>query len=132
MYAVPASVLAARAQFPITRNCIYFDIANMNSPPLGVTGTIAGFFAAMQQGSADKSDWVREIEKTRRKAATLLGCEPGEIAFVKNTSEGLNISANAIDWRPGDNGYQCDYLARRSFSIECCIQSGFNNSRLYC
>jgi len=103
MYTAPASVLAARAQFPITRNCIYFDIANMNSPPLGVTGTIAGFFAAMQQGSADKSDWLREIEETRRKAATLLGCEPGEIAFVKNTSEGLNIAANAIDWRPGDN-----------------------------
>ena len=103
MYAASVTVAAARAQFPITRNCIYFDIANMNSPPLGVSGMIAEFFAAMQQGSASKTDWVAEIEATRRKAATLLGCEPGEIAFVKNTSEGLNIAANAIDWKPGDN-----------------------------
>ena len=28
-----------------------------------------------------------------------MDCDAGEIAFIKNTSEGLNIAANAIDWR---------------------------------
>ena len=100
----PHGVLeAARVQFPITQKRVYFDIANMGSPPAPVTAALTGYFAALQERGGDKAAWLAEIEATRRKAATLLGCEPGELAFVKNTSEGLNIAANAIAWRPGDN-----------------------------
>ena len=94
---------AAREQFPITRNRIYLDIANMNSPPRCVTDALARYYAAIQERGGDKKAWLAEIESTRRKAATLLGCEPGEVAFCKNTSEGLNIATNAIAWRAGDN-----------------------------
>ena len=94
---------AAREQFPITKHKLYFDLANSNSPPRCVTQALARFFAAMQERGADKTAWVTEIESTRRKAATLLGCDAREIAFCRNTSDGLNIAANAIDWRPGDN-----------------------------
>lgn len=94
---------AAREQFPITRHRIYFDIANMNSPPICVTQALAAYFAAAQERGGDKTAWLAEIELTRAKAAALLGCGADEIAFCKNTSEGLNIAANAIDWRPGDN-----------------------------
>lgn len=97
------ALLAARRQFPITESHAYFDIANMNSPPTCVTHALARFFQELQRGSGDKSAWMREIESTRRKAATLLGCDAGELAFCKNTSEALNIAANAIDWRAGDN-----------------------------
>jgi selenocysteine lyase/cysteine desulfurase len=93
----------ARAQFPITENLAYFDIANMNPAPLCVTERLAAYFLNIQQRGGDKSAWSREVEATRSKAARLLGCEAGELAFCKNTSEGLNIAANAIDWRPGDN-----------------------------
>jgi len=94
---------AAREQFPITKHKLYFDLANMNSPPRCVTQAIASFHAAMQERGGDKRAWMAEIESTRRKAATLLGCDAREIAFCRNTSDGLNIAANAIDWRPGDN-----------------------------
>jgi selenocysteine lyase/cysteine desulfurase len=93
----------AREQFPITKDWIYFDIANMNSPPVCVTKALARYFAAIQKRGGDKSQWLTEVEATRRKAATLLDCDVEEIAFVKNTSEGLNIAANAIAWRAGDN-----------------------------
>lgn len=94
---------AAREQFPITRQRVYFDIANMNSPPSCVTEALAKYFAAAQERGGDKAAWLAVIESTRAKAAALLGCDAEEIAFCKNTSEGLNIAANAIDWRPGDN-----------------------------
>ncbi|HEV8501902.1 MAG TPA: aminotransferase class V-fold PLP-dependent enzyme [Casimicrobiaceae bacterium] len=97
------NLVVARAQFPVTASHIYFDIANMNSPPACVTSALAGFFKGLQQGGGDKAAWQREIETTRHKAATLLGCDAGELAFCKNTSEALNIAANAIAWRPGDN-----------------------------
>ena len=94
---------AAREQFPITRSHIYFDIANMNSPPECVTNMLGRYFATIQERGGDKRAWMAEIEAARRKAATLLRCEASEIAFIKNTSEGINIAANAITWQPGDN-----------------------------
>jgi selenocysteine lyase/cysteine desulfurase len=94
---------AAREQFPITKHRLYFDLANMNSPPRCVTQALANYYAALQEHGGDKSAWMSEIAATRRKAATLLGCDPQEIAFCRNTSDGLNIAANAIAWRAGDN-----------------------------
>src|SRR5579863_6418996 len=93
----------AREQFPITRSFIYFDIANMNSPPACVTEMLGKYFSAIQTRGGDKRAWMAEIEAARRKAATLLHCDVSEIAFVKNTSEGINIAANAIAWQAGDN-----------------------------
>ena len=94
---------AAREQFPITREHVYFDTANMNSPPLSVTQALGSYFEKMQQHGGDKNAWLTELESTRRKAASLLSCDASELAFCKNTSEGLNIAANAIAWRRGDN-----------------------------
>ena len=42
------------------------------------------------------------IERTRERAARLLGCAPGRVAFVQNTSTALSILAEGLDWQPGD------------------------------
>lgn len=44
-----------------------------------------------------------QVAETRAILARLLGAKPAEIAFTKNTTEGLNIAAHAFDLRPGDN-----------------------------
>ncbi|MEO6567334.1 MAG: aminotransferase class V-fold PLP-dependent enzyme, partial [Opitutaceae bacterium] len=43
------------------------------------------------------------VEATRTLLAQLLGAQPGELAFMKNTTEGLNVAAHAFDLKPGDN-----------------------------
>lgn len=43
------------------------------------------------------------VAETRAVMAQLLGAKPSEIAFTKNTTEGLNIAAHAFDLKPGDN-----------------------------
>jgi cysteine desulfurase/selenocysteine lyase len=43
------------------------------------------------------------VAETRSVMAGLLGAQPGEIAFTKNTTEGLYIAANGFDLKPGDN-----------------------------
>jgi selenocysteine lyase/cysteine desulfurase len=43
------------------------------------------------------------MEETRKKVATLLNAMPQEIAFTKNTSEAMNIAANALPLKAGDN-----------------------------
>jgi len=43
------------------------------------------------------------LEALRGAAAKLLRCTADEIAFVKNTTEGLSLVAEGLDWRDGDN-----------------------------
>ncbi|MGH7866705.1 MAG: aminotransferase class V-fold PLP-dependent enzyme, partial [Candidatus Dormibacteraceae bacterium] len=41
-------------------------------------------------------------DAVRAKAASFLSAEPEQIAFVKNTSEGISLFANGLDWNAGD------------------------------
>jgi len=47
--------------------------------------------------------WLERVEQVRARIAALLGADVSEIAFTKNTSEGLNIAANALPLKSGDN-----------------------------
>jgi len=38
----------------------------------------------------------------RRRPAKRCRAEPGEVAFIKNTSEGISSFANGLEWQPGD------------------------------
>jgi selenocysteine lyase/cysteine desulfurase len=43
------------------------------------------------------------IETNRQHLADLIGAEPGEIAWLQNTSDAIALVANALRWTPGDN-----------------------------
>lgn len=64
--------------------------------------------AVRQYGERAKSGYGRMkenhemVEGARIEVAKLLSCDPSEIAFVQNTSVGINIVAQGIDWQPGD------------------------------
>lgn len=45
---------------------------------------------------------IVSCEKTKSNLATLIHTTPDRIAFVPNTSEGLNILANGLVWKSGD------------------------------
>jgi len=49
-----------------------------------------------------------EVERVRARAALLLNANADEIAFVKNTTEGIGIVASGMDWRRGDEVLTCD------------------------
>ena len=54
--------------------------------------------------NAGTDAWSGEnVEAARDVMAKLLGAQPSELAFMKNTTEGLNIAAHACDLKPGDN-----------------------------
>jgi len=46
---------------------------------------------------------MNRIEQVRESAATLINAAPDEVAFVKNTSHGLSIVAEGLEWKSGDN-----------------------------
>src|SRR5205085_11758325 len=47
--------------------------------------------------------WYGTIETAREKAARFVGSTKAEIAFLPNTSWGINLVAQSFPWREGDN-----------------------------
>ena len=99
---VDPNFVAARAQFPSAETAIHFDHASVGPISLRVA-------EAMQQNAADHARrgfdpaWRDDIERVRRQVAWLTGSQPENVAFVQNTSFGVSIAANGVDWQPGDN-----------------------------
>jgi selenocysteine lyase/cysteine desulfurase len=88
--------------FPILRRVNFFNHAGV--APLPHAGAEAlRQFARQAEGAAYLgSGWHQDIEKLRQSAAAMINAHRDEIAFVKNTSEGISIVANGLDWQFGD------------------------------
>jgi len=92
-----------REQFPVTKEYLFFDLANKCALPLFATRTIQEYIAKQQAFSGDKEEWFRTIDEARARFAQLINASPEEIALLKNTSEGLNLAASGIPFKAGDN-----------------------------
>jgi len=93
-----------REEFPVTKKYIYLDHAGVAPISLRVKSTVERFLKeASEAGVFKYQDWMDRVSAVRTNCAKLLNCEPEEIAFVKNTSHGLSIIAEGLDWKEGDN-----------------------------
>ena len=93
-----------RKEFPVTEHRLFMDHARVAPLPRPVQAAITAFAEeACEQGTAHYPEWLKEIEIVRARFAKLINADASEVAFVKNTSEGLSIVANGIDWKEGDN-----------------------------
>jgi selenocysteine lyase/cysteine desulfurase len=98
-----------RALFPITQKYIYLNHAAVGPLSTRSVQAIQKFLEeASQEGGLKWMEWVQEINRTRAQAARLIKAKPHEIAFMRNTSDGLSAMANGLDWRPGDNVVSCN------------------------
>ena len=93
-----------RALFPITQSSTYLNHAAVSPPP---TPTIAAVESQLRDvssnGSLNYRDWVATKEHARKLAATMIGARPEQVAFMRNTSDGLSSVANGLRWQSGDN-----------------------------
>ena len=65
---------------------------------------MTGFIAdATLNGAVNADDWAETAEVCRAAAAQLINADTTEIAFMKNTTQGILIAANGINWQEGDN-----------------------------
>jgi len=93
----------ARRQFAVVEHSIYLDLANQNCTPRSVLEELTRFHSQAHRRGPDKQAYLDRVETVRGRLATLLHAKRSEIAITKNTSEGLNIAAAGINFRPGDN-----------------------------
>lgn len=99
-----------RSYFPVTRELAYLNHAGVAPVSTRVEEALARYaHEATRRGAFDYDRaYDAEVERVRGRAALLIGADPDEIAFVKNTSEGLGLAAAGLDWRPGDRVVTCD------------------------
>jgi len=91
-------------EFPVNTTRIFFDHAKVSPLPQRVRDAVNAFtHDACENGTKNYKSWMDEVERVRGKFARLINGDVDEIAFVKNTSEGISIVANGLDWKPGDN-----------------------------
>lgn len=99
-----AELTRYRAELPITQNLCYLDHASLAPLPCRVTEAITRLLAQRsEQGSLLLTRFGEMVEASRARAAAFIGAQPEEVAFVKNTTEGVLLAAESIDWRTGDN-----------------------------
>lgn len=93
-----------RDEFPVTREWVFFNHAAVAPLCRRASDRIVAWTEDMtKNGSVHEARWMAEIESGRAAAARLLGAKTEEIAFLKNTTEGIAAVAEGFPWKSGDN-----------------------------
>lgn len=93
-----------RALFPITERVVYLNHAAASPPPKPTIEAVAAQIKDVaSSGTLHYRSWVMVRERARGLAAEMLGARAEQVAFMRNTSDGLSTIANGLRWRAGDN-----------------------------
>ncbi len=93
-----------RAEMPVTEKWAYMDHAALAPLPRPTAQRLKDY--ADNQAANGDTNWLDlagEVETLRKNCANLIGADPSEIALTRNTTAGINIVAEGLDWREGDN-----------------------------
>lgn len=94
---------ALRQEFPTLERWTYLDTARKTIPPRCQERAMLEYTRDVYDNAGADAWAASNTAETRAKLAALLGAKPTEIAFTKNTTEGLNIAAHGFALEPGDN-----------------------------
>lgn len=93
-----------RDLFPMTERAVYLNHAAVSPPPSPVVAAVESQLRDVaENGSLNYRRWVATKESARKLAANMIGARPEQVAFMRNTSDGLSTVANGLAWRAGDN-----------------------------
>jgi selenocysteine lyase/cysteine desulfurase len=93
---------AIRRLFPITTRMTYLDSARHTPLSQPIKAAIERFLQESELAAGPKVVWLAQAERVRAQVARLLHTTADRIAFVKNTSEGLNLAAQSLPLEPND------------------------------
>ena len=91
--------------FPIKHKRAYLNNASIGALSLPVVAAVNRYMEDVRDhGRNSYPEWCRYADETiKARIGRLIGAHRDEIAFVKNTTEGLINVANGFPWRDGDN-----------------------------
>ncbi len=93
-----------RAHFPfLDSGRIWLNHAATSPWSTDVMAMLDRLRAITAHGEIDcYTDAIGVLTRTRVMAAAMMGADARDVAFTSNTSEGLNILASGLVWKPGD------------------------------
>lgn len=92
-----------RSSFPVAATHRYLNHAGTAPLPAeAVTAMARQAQESSAAGSLAVEAHEQMAEEVRAGAARLMGVPTADVAFVKNTTEGLGFVANGLTWAPGD------------------------------
>lgn len=100
-------------EFPVVGERLFMAHAGVAPLPRRAGDALRHFADYGSRDHQESGDIGKRIERARERAGELLGCRSGEIALLGPTALGLNLVANGLDWRDGDEVvyYPDDYPA---------------------
>ncbi|MBV9788632.1 MAG: aminotransferase class V-fold PLP-dependent enzyme, partial [Chloroflexi bacterium] len=92
-----------QAEFPVVERYTYLNHAALGPLPRRTADVVAELAQDFRdKGVLAEAKWFSSIARTRKLVSRLLNAGTDEIAFTKNTSQGLSIVAASLPWKPGD------------------------------
>jgi selenocysteine lyase/cysteine desulfurase len=86
-----------RSYYPAVESCTYLNTAAGGAMCRQAAEEAKAYYDEMTAvGDRKWSEWLERTEETRRHTAALLNATPEEIAFLSNTSAGLNVVADLL------------------------------------
>ena len=95
-----------RAELPVLERTAYLNAGTQGPlPRRAVAAARAELEAELAEGRATARHFARIAELAERLRAAVaprFGCEPGEVALTRSTTDGVNTALGALDLGPGD------------------------------
>jgi selenocysteine lyase/cysteine desulfurase len=90
-----------RDQFPLTHERAYLNTGGLGASPLAVIDAVKSKIDELEHISetGHSEDLLNTIKGS---AAALFGCDATELAFMRNTTEGINVVAHGLPFKEGD------------------------------
>jgi cysteine desulfurase / selenocysteine lyase len=90
-----------RTQFPLTNERTYFNTGGLGASPYAVIDAVKAKMDDLEK-VAETGHSEELWKEIKTPAAQLLGCDPDELAFTRNATEGINIVCNGLPLKRGD------------------------------
>jgi len=83
---------------------IYFNHAATGPLSERVISALNAFLKNSSEGRIDDYEaFLKIFEDTKKELGNYINCSPDRIAFLDNTTNGMNVIAGGIEWEKGDN-----------------------------
>ncbi len=99
-------ITAIRDELPAVQNIAFLNAGTNGPIPQRSHDALVQYaHGELTEGRVGMATFMRMFElfsQARASIATILGCDPLEIALTHNTTEGMNIALMGLDWQKGD------------------------------
>jgi selenocysteine lyase/cysteine desulfurase len=95
---------AIRSQFAALEKYTYLNSAAVSPLPKSAVDAVnSQLIDVANHGSEHYTDWLAVKERARAMLAGMMNVRPEQVAFMRNTSDGLAAIATSLSWNEGDN-----------------------------